>query len=59
LNLDSCGDPPGQPTNQACNRLPGLSTQAVIDAAWAALGRTGRAPVAEVAPAEDGEYAPV
>ena len=37
----------------------GLSTQAVIDAAWAALGRTGRAPVAEVAPAEDDEYAPV
>ena len=31
----------------------------VIDAAWAALGRTGRAPVAEVAPAEDDEYAPV
>jgi transketolase len=37
----------------------GLSTQAVIDAAWAALGRTGRVPVAELAPAEDGEYAPV
>ena len=37
----------------------GLSTQAVIDAAWAALGRTGHVPVAEVAPAEDGEHAPV
>jgi transketolase len=37
----------------------GLSTQAVIDAAWAALGRTGRVPVAELAPAEGGEYAPV
>jgi hypothetical protein len=34
-------------------------TQAVIDAAWAALGRTGRAPEAEVAPAGHGEYAPV
>jgi hypothetical protein len=37
----------------------GLSTQAVIDAAWAALGRTGHVPVAEVAPAQDGEHAPV
>jgi len=37
----------------------GLSTQAIIDAAWAALGQTGPAPAAEVAPAEDGEYAPV
>jgi transketolase len=37
----------------------GLSTQAIIDAAWAALGKTGHVPVAEVAPAEEGEYAPV
>src|ERR1700730_3611440 len=37
----------------------GLSTQSIIDAAWAALGQTGHGPVAEVAPAEDGEYAPV
>ena len=31
----------------------------VTDAACAALGRTGHVPVAEVAPAEDAEYAPV
>jgi transketolase len=37
----------------------GLSTQAVIDAAWTALGQTGVAPVAEIAPAEPGEYSPV
>jgi transketolase len=37
----------------------GLSTQAIIDAAWAALGKTVHVPVAEVAPAEEGEYAPV
>ncbi len=37
----------------------GLSTQAIIDAAWAALSKTGPPPVAEVAAAEDGEYAPV
>jgi transketolase len=37
----------------------GLSTQAVIDAAWAALGRPGPPPAARLAPADDGEYAPV
>ncbi len=37
----------------------GLSTQAVADAAWTALGRRDRAPAAEIAPAEDGEYSPV
>ena len=37
----------------------GLSTQAIVDAAWAALGRPGRAPLAEIAPAQDGEYSPV
>ncbi|HET9081583.1 MAG TPA: hypothetical protein VFO01_13870 [Trebonia sp.] len=35
----------------------GLSTQPVIGAAWSALGRDGRPPAAEVAPAEEGEYA--
>ncbi len=37
----------------------GLSTQAIVDAAWTALGNGGRAPAAEIAPAEDGEYSPV
>jgi transketolase len=37
----------------------GLSAQAVVDAAWAALGRPGRAPAAGITPAEPGEYAPV
>ena len=37
----------------------GLSTQAVLDAAWTALGRQEPAPVAEIAPAEPGEYSPV
>jgi len=37
----------------------GLSTQAVIDVAWTALGRGGRGPVAEIAPAPPGEYSPV
>jgi transketolase len=37
----------------------GLSTQAITDAAWAALGRPGPAPVAEVIQAEEGEYSPV
>lgn len=37
----------------------GLSTQSVIDAAWAALGRRGRPPAAAVTPVEEGEYAPV
>ena len=37
----------------------GLSTQAIVDAAWTALGNRDRAPVAEIAPAEDGEYSPV
>ncbi len=37
----------------------GLSTQAIIDAAWAALGRRDRAPVAAIAQAEEGEYSPV
>ena len=33
--------------------------EAIVDAAWAALGRTEQAPVAATAAAEDGEYAPV
>jgi len=37
----------------------GLSTQAIIDTAWTALGRRDRAPSAEIAPAEPGEYSPV
>jgi transketolase len=37
----------------------GLSTQAIIDAAWAALGRRNAPPVAAAAQADDGEYAPV
>jgi transketolase len=37
----------------------GLSTQALVDAAWAALGRRDRVPVATVAAAEEGEYSPV
>jgi transketolase len=37
----------------------GLSTQALADAAWTALGRGGQAPVAVAAPAEGGEYSPV
>jgi transketolase len=37
----------------------GLSTQAIIDTAWTALGRRDRAPAAEIAPAEPGEYSPV
>ena len=37
----------------------GLSTQALTDAAWAALGRRDRVPVATVAAAEEGEYSPV
>ncbi len=37
----------------------GLSTQAIVDAAWAALGNRDRAPAAGIAPAEEGEYSPV
>jgi transketolase len=37
----------------------GLSTQAVVDAVWTALGRRERVPVAEIATAEEGEYSPV
>jgi len=37
----------------------GLSTQALADAAWTALGRRDRVPVATVAAAEEGEYSPV
>jgi transketolase len=37
----------------------GLSTQALTDAAWTALGRRDRAPSAAVAAAEEGEYSPV
>jgi transketolase len=37
----------------------GLSTQSVVDAAWTALGRRERPPVAEVALADPGEYSPV
>jgi len=37
----------------------GLSTQAIASAAWAALGRPGQAPVAEIIEAAEGEYSPV
>jgi transketolase len=37
----------------------GLSTQAIVDAAWTALGRRDLTPVATAVPAEEGEYAPV
>ena len=37
----------------------GLSTQAIIDAAWAVLDRPGPVPVAGVTPADEGEYSPV
>ena len=37
----------------------GLSTQAIVDAAWTALGNRAPAPAAGTAPAEDGEYSPV
>jgi transketolase len=40
-------------------RRYGLSTQAITDTAWDVLGQPGPAPRAEVAPADDGEYAPV
>ena len=37
----------------------GLSTQAVVDAAWSALGRPDAAPRAQAVTAGEGEYAPV
>jgi transketolase len=37
----------------------GLSTQAIADTSWAALGRPGQAPAAEVKEAAEGEYSPV
>jgi transketolase len=37
----------------------GLSTQALVDAAWTALGRRDPAPAAAAVPAEEGEYSPV
>lgn len=37
----------------------GLSTQAVLDAAWSLTGRPGPAPAAPKVPAEAGTYAPV
>ena len=37
----------------------GLSTNAVIETIWQALGRTGTAPTAPAMPAESGEYSPV
>lgn len=37
----------------------GLSTNAVIETIWRALGHDGPAPAAPVVPAEDGEYSPV
>ena len=40
-------------------RKYGLATQDVVDAAWAALGRTDVAPLAPVFPTPLGEYAPV
>ena len=37
----------------------GLSTQAVVDASWAALARRDPVPAAEIAVAEAGQYSPV
>jgi len=37
----------------------GLSTQAIVDTAWTAVGRSEPAPVAEISPADPGEYSPV
>lgn len=37
----------------------GISTQDIIDRAWALAGRDGPSPVARSAPVADGEYAPV
>jgi transketolase len=37
----------------------GLSTQAIVEAAWTALDRPGRAPAAEITHAQPGEYSPV
>jgi transketolase len=37
----------------------GLSTQAVVEAAWTALARRGPVPAAEIAAAEAGQYSPV
>jgi transketolase len=37
----------------------GLSTQAIVDAAWTALGNRAPAPAAVTTLAEDGEYSPV
>jgi len=37
----------------------GLSTQALIETIWSALGRPGPAPEAPASTAETGEYAPV
>ncbi len=37
----------------------GLSTQELVDRAWALLGRDGPAPIVEAAPVAEGEYAPV
>ena len=37
----------------------GLSTQAIIDAAWTALGNRGHPPAAEITAGQDGEYSPV
>jgi transketolase len=40
-------------------RKYGLSAQDIVNAAWAALGRSGPAPTVPVIEAADGEYAPV
>jgi transketolase len=37
----------------------GLSTQALVETIWSALGRPGPAPDAPAALAESGEYSPV
>ena len=37
----------------------GLSTAAIVETIWSALGRAGPAPLAPVAAAESGEYSPV
>jgi transketolase len=37
----------------------GLSTAAIVETIWSALGRAGPAPLTPVTPAESGEYSPV
>jgi transketolase len=49
----------GARTAPALFKKYGLSTQDIVDAAWAALNRPGPAPAVPVIEASEGEYAPV